>query len=1849
MSVFSFNKIVLFEVILLIGFVHGDCNSPLGLQSEDIPNSDITASSEWAANHGPSNARLNRPASGGRTGAWSARANNMGQWIQANLRQLTRVTKVAIQGRQDHPQWVTAFKISYSLNGKHFEYQQKIYYGNNDRNSIVFNILMAPIEARFVRLHPYAWHGHISLRMEFYGCSLKPECAHPLGLENYRIPDSAFASSSEWDSNHGPTNARLNRPSGGGKTGAWSAKRNDRNQWIQVTFPEVTKIYNGNSNRNSIVVNDLGAPIQARVVRINPVEWYGHISLRMELYGCRSSSECATPLGMENRVIPNYAITASSEWAANHGASNARLHRPAGGGRTGAWSAKTNDKSQWIQVDLRGKFKVTKILTQGRHDYAQWVTQYKVSYSSDGVHFSDQNKVYQANKDQNTVVVNTLEYPIEARFIRLNPKQWFGHISLRMELYGCSLNSECMSPMGMENKFLPNYAITASSEWASNHGASNARLYHIAGGGRTGAWSARTNDKSQWIQVDLGTVKRVTQIASQGRSDYAQWVTRYRVSYSSFGKVFHIQDHVYQANSDQHSVVVNTLVKPIEARFFRIKVEGWHGHISMRFELYGCHVHSACVSPLGLTSKKLPNSALTASSEWAGNHGASNARLYHVSGGGRTGAWSAKFNNKGQWLEVDLGETTKVTMVVTQGRYDYDQWVYQANGDRNGVILNRLIQPIEARFVRIYPETWHGHISMRVELHGCEIRSGCNLPLGMENYHIPDSAIAASSWWDPNHGPNNARIYHMAGGGRRGAWSAKTNDKGQWIQVNLRKAMKVTKIGMQGRQDYAQWVTKYRVAYSTDGQHFSVQNQKFSGNRDQNTLVITDVAQSIKAQYIRILPQEWHGHISLRMELYGCDISGAIDGGYSEWEDWGECSVSCGRGSRSRRRSCNNPVPQNGGSDCSSLGPMEEFESCNMQPCRDCDTPLGIQSGDIPNSDITSSSEWDANHGPSNARINRPAGGGKTGAWSARANDMKQWIQVNLRQLTRVTKVAIQGRQDHPQWVTAFKISYSLDGKHFKYQEKIYNGNNDQNSVVVNTLVEPIVARFIRLHPYVWHRHISLRMELYGCTLGQECKSPLGMENYRIPNSAITASSEWDANHGPTNARLNRPSGSGKTGAWSAKRNDANQWIQVTFSEVTKVTGVGIQGRYDYNQWVTKFKVSYSRDGIHFVILSKIYQGNNNRNGIVLNDLGTSIIARVVRINPVEWYGHISLRMELYGCRLPSECSRPLGMENQLIPDYAITASTEWAANHGASNARLHRPAGGGRTGAWSAKRNDKSQWIQVDLRERYKVTKVLTQGRQDYAQWVTQFKVSYSVDGTNFIFQNKVYQANSNQNTVVVNALEKPIQAHFIRLHPQKWYGHISLRMELYGCSLQADCTSPMGMENKMLPDYAITASSEWAANHGASNARLYFMAGGGRTGAWSARTNAKSQWIQVDFEKMKRVTQIASQGRSDYAQWVTRYRVSYSTFGKTFKSHDHVYSANSDQHSVVVNTLVKPTEARFFRINVEGWHGHISMRFELYGCDVFEACVSPLGLTNKKLPNSALTASSEWDRNHGPSNARLYRVSGGGRSGAWSAKLNNKGQWLEADLGETTAVAMVATQGRYDYDQWVKSFKVAYSKYGSHFEFQNKVYDANTDRNSVIVNELIRPIKARFVRIYPVSWHGHMSMRMEFYGCEIHTECSLPLGLENNYLPDSAITASSMWDANHGPNNARIYRMAGGGRTGAWSAKTNDKGQWIQVNLGKITTVTKIGIQGRQDYAQWVTSYKVSYSQDGQHFAIQNQEYVGSKDQNTLVINDLIKSIKAQYVRILPQGWHGHISMRIELYGCVSIIDGGFTEWTV
>ncbi|XP_062505321.1 A disintegrin and metalloproteinase with thrombospondin motifs adt-1-like isoform X3 [Corticium candelabrum] len=56
-----------------------------------------------------------------------------------------------------------------------------------------------------------------------------------------------------------------------------------------------------------------------------------------------------------------------------------------------------------------------------------------------------------------------------------------------------------------------------------------------------------------------------------------------------------------------------------------------------------------------------------------------------------------------------------------------------------------------------------------------------------------------------------------------------------------------------------------------------------------------------------------------------------IDGKWSEWEDWSDCSKSCGTGFHIRQRHCNNPAPQFGGLECP--GFASENDTCNVHFC----------------------------------------------------------------------------------------------------------------------------------------------------------------------------------------------------------------------------------------------------------------------------------------------------------------------------------------------------------------------------------------------------------------------------------------------------------------------------------------------------------------------------------------------------------------------------------------------------------------------------------------------------------------------------------------------------------------------------------------------------------------------------------------------------------------------------------------------------------------------------------------------------------------------------------------------------
>lgn len=105
-------------------------------------------------------------------------------------------------------------------------------------------------------------------------------------------------------------------------------------------------------------------------------------------------------------------------------------------------------------------------------------------------------------------------------------------------------------------------------------------------------------------------------------------------------------------------------------------------------------------------------------------------------------------------------------------------------------------------------------------------------------------------------------------------------------------------------------------------------------------------------------------------------------------------------------------------------------------------------------------------------------------------------------------------------------------------------------------------------------------------------------------------------------------------------------------------------------------------------------------------------------------------------------------------------------------------------------------------------------------------------------------------------------------------------------------------------------------------------------------------------------------------------------------------------------------------------------------------------------------------------------------------------------------------------------------------------------------------------------------------------NTACAKPLGMESGLIEDAQITASSQYDGNHAAIQARLNFLAGGGKAGGWSTRSNNLGQWLQIDLVRHTKVTQVVTQGRNAFNQWVTNYKLQYSEDGLHYYFYHEQ---------------------------------------------------------
>ena len=104
------------------------------------------------------------------------------------------------------------------------------------------------------------------------------------------------------------------------------------------------------------------------------------------------------------------------------------------------------------------------------------------------------------------------------------------------------------------------------------------------------------------------------------------------------------------------------------------------------------------------------------------------------------------------------------------------------------------------------------------------------------------------------------------------------------------------------------------------------------------------------------------------------------------------------------------------------------------------------------------------------------------------------------------------------------------------------------------------------------------------------------------------------------------------------------------------------------------------------------------------------------------------------------------------------------------------------------------------------------------------------------------------------------------------------------------------------------------------------------------------------------------------------------------------------------------------------------------------------------------------------------------------------------------------------------------------------------------------------------------HCDLNVLSLGCRD----SAPLGLENGFIHDSQITASSSRSFVQGPGLARLSNHQ------CWRPHATDPNAWLQVDFIAKVIVNKVQTQGyaHASITLWIKTYKLLYGDNGYDF---------------------------------------------------------------
>jgi hypothetical protein len=311
-----------------------------------------------------------------------------------------------------------------------------------------------------------------------------------------------------------------------------------------------------------------------------------------------------------------------------------------------------------------------------------------------------------------------------------------------------------------------------------------------------------------------------------------------------------------------------------------------------------------CVKDLGPpVVVDVPAEFRTSSGPWKISKGRDNMKKHNRGQLDSPQAWSSEENKAGKWYQMDNGKIAEIVGLAIKGRKNSDQWVktfkvqyhdngewkdvdggatFDGNADKDTLVEAKFATPVPTRYIRIYPQTWNKHMSLRSGL----ITNDTLDASAHKLLNIPAGKRAASSWWKNNDNPT----WHPKKGvlGSGSGWHPKTGrktDGSEWYELQMDSPTDVTGVALQGRGgnnktkswDF-QWITTFTAQYKdTSGNFVDVDDGfVYSGSSDKETTVWVPFNTPVNTTAVRIYPKTWHRNFTGRFDLLG--PSGSSEG-----------------------------------------------------------------------------------------------------------------------------------------------------------------------------------------------------------------------------------------------------------------------------------------------------------------------------------------------------------------------------------------------------------------------------------------------------------------------------------------------------------------------------------------------------------------------------------------------------------------------------------------------------------------------------------------------------------------------------------------------------------------------------------------------------------------------------------------------------------------------------------------------------------------------------------------------------------------------------------------------------------